>query len=1200
MKMKRLYIIFISMLVMLWFTFAADFAVNTTPTTQPAISWSVINLSVVANNNTWFNSYFIQSFPSHIKYVNSNIVPINNPALALWVETTPRWLLSAGQTLNLTIQAKVVSQTFPTLSLVSSAVDTSNLANVYTSAIANIEPISDVAVTKTLISAEPKFTWDTVTYNIEIKNIGSAIATGISLVDVRPNNIVTFLNQWFVNWVSQVPTIYNWLPNNYLFNINELVPGASANLQITWTMSAMHTAWQSFTNQAFVLTESAQYSTTNDNDSVVNNVRWVPNVYVNVSQISTWPAVAGNLITYMISYGNNGTDSATWIVLQNILPADFSFVSASVVPTSQSANIASRTLWSLSVGQNGQIILTGSFDGWLSAWDVFVNTWTILTIDTELNYTDNSSSVTWSVISLQNLWVQIYANNLTDASRNTNTGINILAISGDIVQLEIVIINTGNVALTWNISLSNITGFVWYAWFTSWNAFVVPWTSQTITLTGLAGPKNYVWFSPRGNLSYGTVSVFDTVLIEEPLVCGDGLITQNELCDTNWQIWTFLPWQHCEERNWQCTLVTEDITNTVCMNYVTSAGTWEQCMTVTVDYQQTEVTDALCDSITSPSNTIVVGSNNQWSMNFTCSSQNNVVANQIRIDCGNWNTWTANGVSSFTHSCNYVYNPNLWITENTYNVRCYVDNHTRNECASSIRLNEWYYGLCGDGQLDAWEDCDLWSNIADRVRILNYLDFNQNVLAGIYGNWNYYCQNCRIRQDETNQFAYQPPQCLWTNTTISLMKDELMPFWWRLWDRQEQMVSSNYNCNTITSNETKTIINKDSMKCTFAVYDWNKHQQLNDNPVNVFVTDCYEKDNSIMFKYFEDAYKINFDKVSWKYVYDTNKMFNGNVDTYWEYKLVLEKIEYNYCNPETKNWESGRTYQWICEVNFALTRPYIMQISTFGVDPIASSISDFLKDFYDMKWNALIDSTDINETIAVTSASYGFDSDVLNQMDSFKKKYEPLAITVDNKFKVRWNKTVWDLFSNGVVKKVPNQLIFFVKWNGQLTLKQLTQSFPKDPFTIYVEGMDVLVEWSVTTNGMIITDQNISFEDDSSQNYCQDGWQVVNGIFVAKWWFESVDRIRNINKANPRCAWWNLRVKWVLIWDGVENLINNRRSHLNTWFNVNSNLESSIKKERKNKIFEGASLLIEYNPDLWTKLPPGADSFTKTLDVYRK
>jgi len=62
----------------------------------------------------------------------------------------------------------------------------------------------------------------------------------------------------------------------------------------------------------------------------------------------------------------------------------------------------------------------------------------------------------------------------------------------------------------------------------------------------------------------------------------------------------------------------------------------------------------------------------------------------------------------------------------------------------------------------------------------------------------------------------------------------------------------------------------------------------------------------------------------------------------------------------------------------------------------------------------------------------------------------------------------------------------------------------------------------------------------------------------------------------------------------------NKRSHLNDWFQVDSNDEDDIKVERRNEIFEGAALLIEYNPSLWTQLPPGAQSFTEVLDVYKQ
>jgi hypothetical protein len=50
----------------------------------------------------------------------------------------------------------------------------------------------------------------------------------------------------------------------------------------------------------------------------------------------------------------------------------------------------------------------------------------------------------------------------------------------------------------------------------------------------------------------------------------------------------------------------------------------------------------------------------------------------------------------------------------------------------------------------------------------------------------------------------------------------------------------------------------------------------------------------------------------------------------------------------------------------------------------------------------------------------------------------------------------------------------------------LTNYFPETPFTIYIEGMDAIVEGSVNTNGMIITDQKIYFEDSAIQGYCEE------------------------------------------------------------------------------------------------------------------
>lgn len=61
-----------------------------------------------------------------------------------------------------------------------------------------------------------------------------------------------------------------------------------------------------------------------------------------------------------------------------------------------------------------------------------------------------------------------------------------------------------------------------------------------------------------------------------------------------------------------------------------------------------------------------------------------------------------------------------------------------------------------------------------------------------------------------------------------------------------------------------------------------------------------------------------------------------------------------------------------------------------------------------------------------------------------------------------------------------------------------------------------------------------------------------------------------------------------------------KRSHLNEWFDSTTTNENRLKRERRSEIFEGASVLIEYSPELWSDLPPGAELFIETLDVYKR
>ncbi len=1209
--MKRLYIILMSIaMLLMWFTFAADFDVSVTPNTQNAISGTVVWFDISVTNNTGVSAYVMSDVPYWLHYSSSNVIPDNNPALALWLEINPRWLLSANQSLTIHMDAVVQVPAFFVQDILFNVVEYSNLLNIYTWAMVQLEPISDVIVKKILIWNEPHLTGDAVIYGVEIKNIGSKTATWIKLVDVWPSNALVFPNTALVfsdsfgGGISQIPTIYNWLVDNYLFVIPDLVPYGTAFVEIVWSMDVLLPYGQTFDNSAFVLVDSNQYDLLNDNTTLTNRVVWFADVEVEVFQTSSNPIQSWDLIWYRISYRNVGTETwyVTWV--ESILSNNVSFLSSNPAYSVVAGSYYRWGLGDLSPWQSGEILMTGVFVWSTLSWDIS-NTLNIITSSSESN-TNNSSVATGEMQEISDMSVELYANNLTDPSRNFDTGTQIFAISGDMVELEIIVNNNGNMLETGTVSISNINGFVNYVWVTSWNVNLVVWSSQVINLTWIVGPQNYISFTPVANLSYDSLLETDDVIIQEPFECGDGLITQWEPCDINGQIWDMLPWQHCEEQNGQCVIVTEDIINTVCMEYTTDLWTGEQCMSMIVPYEELTL-QAECSHMSAPYSVVIVDEDNEWEMPFTCETVDNIVADEIIIDCGNGDIGTAYATSTFIYNCNYEYDEDGDDADNIYEVVCVVDDNddVSEDCRSSVRVDEWFYGVCGDGTIDDGEECDLWWDEDEEIDIDRYLDEDRDYRAGRYEDAGYYCEDCRIRESETNEYVYQPPQCLWTNVPISVMENEQLPFRWRLRDRDNMKIKNDYSCGDMNENETKTIIARDSMKCDFAVYNGKDYSQSDDNPMGEFTLPCFNDDNSELFDYFaeSDTYGIDFNKVSGRHVESVEEILEETIDTYGEYKLVLEEVRYDYCNPELDDWpdrEEWRTYNGICEVNFTLTRPYLMQISTFGITPVASDASDFLNDFYDIWWNKLVDSADIDDILEVSATDYVFDNDTMQQMSDFKSRYGSLAIAVDSSFKINGSDTIEDLFGvDTEVKKVPNKRIFFVNWNWELTLKQLTNYFPVTPFTIYVEGMDVVVEWSVKTNGMIVTDQKIYFEDDQEENNCEVGWQVVQGIFVAQDWFAAEEELRNDTKNAERCERWNLRVKWVLIWKNVDNLMDNRRSHLNDWFQVDNDSEMAIERERRQEIFEWAALLIEYNPELWNALPPGAESFTQSLDVYR-
>lgn len=125
---------------------------------------------------------------------------------------------------------------------------------------------------------------------------------------------------------------------------------------------------------------------------------------------------------------------------------------------------------------------------------------------------------------------------------------------------------------------------------------------------------------------------------------------------------------------------------------------------------------------------------------------------------------------------------------------------------------------------------------------------------------------------------------------------------------------------------------------------------------------------------------------------------------------------------------------------------------------------------------------------------------------------------------------------------------------------------------------------------MLLTNWTITFSWDNHST------QTVKWIFYASGGLARTWVQKNNNLANTRWTWWSLHIKWVVIGAWLDNLMQYSRSNLNGWFRTD--LPNT---ERQKMIMDGASVLIEYSPSIFSKstMAPGAEDFTTALSVYK-
>ncbi len=1088
---------------------------------------------------------------------------------------------------------------------------------------------------------------DVITYTITVTNDGWTTATDIYLEDILPN-YVTYNS----STISGIP----WLTSSHAggivsSNVFDLAPGET----ITWVISAFISQGSgSFLNTAYV--KDIGWNIIDEDDVLALGIGPVLTLDKSIVNIQDY-YLPGDAITYEIIFSNHGNGDAYDVVIQDILPQSVDYVSSSITPnlgtfmqtTQWGSQIISYGTFTLQTEETVTLTVTGIVNTNIN--NNTLNT-AILQSSNHPTLTDTADFISQPVPEIQkyqrvsgpftqnqiqvsvgdtieyqvvfsNIWGSV-ANNviITDtlplgvSYNNSSLSVsygnqsNTTIVGQDIVRYDGITLNPGQQAIlsiTAEVTSSNLSTYI----NTATVEFFNPYQSASSSVVAVRIPTTNVWFTKNITTTQSVYAPGDTVSFVLNFVNNGPDAVNNISVQDIWPsclnfVSASTTPQMTQTSNtspyarsypsltaWQS--LSLSLNGTVkndpnCSGIHTNTGrvtytiggnqfTLERIATFEVVIPD----PAQCLNLTSNTSSILFQPGQQTrTAQFTCNTN---TPTDIRIDCGNGTSSQTVFGESLTHTCTYTQN-NIW---QTFNAQCFVDGatNTPNSCQKPINITQGSLNICGDGVVEWYEQCDITNpafangtTANGRYIIGNWLDNGITPAPSQYQGS--YCENCAIKWGTT---TYEPPACFYTNTTISVQEDEILPFRWDLDKSVDTNITAGNTCTQPNS------IPVGTMQCTFSFYAPNELNR--GSHIAQFTTPCFGDswDNDIYFDFFKNTFTDSnnaLGRYRWQLPDSLNK--------FGEYKVRLDSVEYEYCDQNLNFIPNPQIVDRVCEVNFAVTRPYLVQKSAFSNIPQTTTID--IGDFYSMRGTPLSELTDLSEIMVLNPSAYSIAPNTNLLMHDFISKYKQLAVNINDP-------DINALFANAnqiSVSKVPGQQIYIFEsqWADRITLREM-QWFTA-PFTMIVDGMDLVVQWSITnTNGMFLVKWGkVSFQEPNN-NRCATR-QVVNGVFITDGWFGVEDPNLFINNSfgQERCNEWGLTVRWVLIWQHLHQLVEQRRSHLNTWFHIQNPTEAGKKAERRNKIFDGAALLIEYNPALRDNLPPGMNEFTQILDVYKQ
>ena len=211
------------------------------------------------------------------------------------------------------------------------------------------------------------------------------------------------------------------------------------------------------------------------------------------------------------------------------------------------------------------------------------------------------------------------------------------------------------------------------------------------------------------------------------------------------------------------------------------------------------------------------------------------------------------------------------------------------------------------------------------------------------------------------------------------MAGEVLPFRWDV-DIDKGTIESVEDCD---DNELGAVI-RNSMICEFAII----HNSDGDEIIDTVTFPCDQELDYDIFDTFRSTTSehTDVDDAYGQFIIEMNE----DIESFGEYKIRLEKIDYNYCGILEGEYSAvkGIPYCRVCETNFTVTRPYLMQVGASS-----AAATDSLEDFYDIRGDQIMTSSELGDIDSIRYSDYDGGGNVDSLLSSFVSKYDALGVS---------------------------------------------------------------------------------------------------------------------------------------------------------------------------------------------------------------